>query len=936
MTRRRRLGLLAALAVLLLLAAAAALPARIDWDGYRESLAQNASARLGRPIGLNGGLRLRLLPQTVLEADGLTIGTSGDGVELTARAMRLRLDPWWLMLGRVVVRELVLVGADIRLPWPPGPLPALGELGALTSLDARLEDSRLRIAGASVEGVSARLLAGGPGDTLVAEGRLNWRGQPLSFAASLGRAGDDGTAPLQFSGQASGSRIAARGVLLAEGGFEGRLDAAGADLSALLPTPRGAFTASGRITATAELVGVDDLVLELAGQQARGSVSLRLTPPAPSPVGPRLDAALVASRLDLDAWTQALRDGGTPALPIGLDLSADEATFRGAALRRLRLAVQLENSRILVPEATAELPGEGRITASGAGTANVSEWALRLQARRLQDTLLEMGVDRLLAGALPQAPASATLRLMLDERQAAFSDIAASVDGNRVAGTATWRWGDRPVLGLGLEFARLDLDPWLALGDALGGLDVNLRIGAERAMWRGLLIEALNLDAAAEGGRLVLRRGLGRHAGADLTASASGTLNPPRVQEALLEAQGASLGVLAAHWLTIPASFAALPARLRATFSGTPEALALRGDLTVEDARLEAQLVVDAPQSRAAGTVTLRHPGATRLLGSTIGAGARAWLGDGSLALIAQVALRPGLLAADNLDLVAGALRLRGPLALNLEGPRPRLTGQLSAETLSLPDWPEKLDFTALRAFDMELGLRATALSRQGGPTLEEPRATLRLEAGRLAVERAEARLWTGALTGALRLDTMATPPRWHAEAMLQGAQVVAPLFNQAPDITAGQLDARLALHGDGHSPAAWRASLGGEGEVVLRDGMLSGFDLTALATALAAPGLPGLDEALAAGSTPVTRLALPFTVGAGLLRLGEVAWDSPAGPADAAGQIDLLRDTIDLQINLPQPAGPAIGLRFLGPLDRPRQLADTELQRRWLRERND
>ena len=76
--------------------------------------------------------------------------------------------------------------------------------------------------------------------------------------------------------------------------------------------------------------------------------------------------------------------------------------------------------------------------------------------------------------------------------------------------------------------------------------------------------------------------------------------------------------------------------------------------------------------------------------------------------------------------------------------------------------------------------------------------------------------------------------------------------------------------------------------------------------------------------------------VGAGLLRLGEVAWDSPAGPADAAGQIDLLRDTIDLRINLPQLAGPAIGLRFVGPLDRPRQLADTELQRRWRRERND
>ncbi len=579
MSRRRRLALLAVLALPLLFAAAFALPARIDWDGYRQSLAQNASARLGRPIGLNGGLRLRLLPQTVLEADGLTIGTAGDGVELTARAMRLRLDPWWLIIGRVVVRELVLVGADIRLPWPPGALPALDALDDLTSLDARLEDSRVRIAGASIEGLSARLLAGGPADALRAEGRLNWRGQPLSFTASLGRAGEDGVAPLEISGQAAGSRISARGVLLAEGGFEGRLDAAGQDLSALLPTPRGAFTASGRITATAELVGVDQLALDLAGQSARGGISLRLTPPAradnPSPPGPRLDAALLASRLDLEAWTQALRDGDTPALPIGLDLSAEAAEFRGLALRRLRLAVQLENGRILVPEASAELPGEGRIDASGAGTANASEWALRFRARRLHEALSAFGPLRLPDGAVPDGAASGTLKLVLDERQAAFSDIAASLDGSRVAGTATWRWGDRPVLGLGLEFARLELDPWLALGGALAGTDLNLRIAAERASWRGIGIEALSLDAATESGRLVLRRGLARYAGADVTASASGTLSPARVQEAVIEAQGSSVAALATYWLTVPAPFGPLPARLRATLSGPPEALAV-------------------------------------------------------------------------------------------------------------------------------------------------------------------------------------------------------------------------------------------------------------------------------------------------------------------------------------------------------------------------
>ena len=103
----------------------------------------------------------------MIEADGLTIGSSNDGVALTARAMRLRLDPWRLLLGRVVVREVVLVGADIRLPWPPTRLPGLATLGLdeLTLLDARLEESRISVAGASIEGVSARFINASGKDT---------------------------------------------------------------------------------------------------------------------------------------------------------------------------------------------------------------------------------------------------------------------------------------------------------------------------------------------------------------------------------------------------------------------------------------------------------------------------------------------------------------------------------------------------------------------------------------------------------------------------------------------------------------------------------------------------------------------------------------------------------------------------------------------------
>lgn len=958
---RRGLALAGAAALLLGLALALALvlPGRLDWDGYRPALAEHASQRLGRPIGLNGGLRLRLLPQTVLEADGLTIGSADDGVELTARALRLRLDPWRLLLGRVVVREVVLVGADIRLPWPPARLPGLGTLGDLTLLDARLEDSRISVAGARIEGVSARLLAGGLAEALLAEGRFNWRGQPLSFNATLGRAGDDGVAPLDITGQISGARVSARGTLLAAGGFEGRLEAAGPDLSALLPTPRGAFTATGRITAMADLVGVDQLALDLAGQQARGGISLRLAPdirlvnalegrqPGP-PDGrpanpsesaePRLDAALLASRLDLDAWTEALRRSGSPALPIGLDLSAEQAGFRGMALRRLRLAVQLENGRILVPEASAELPGSTTINASGAGTANASEWALRFNTRRLPEALAGIGIA-LPEAAMPPGPASGTMRLVLDERQAAFSDVALSLDGSRVAGTATWRWGERPLLGLGLDFARLDLDPWLEAGERLAALDINLRLAAERATLRGLALEALNLDASAEGGRLVLRRLLARHGGADVTASANGTLSPPRVNEAALELQGSSLGAMLGGLVTIPGPSAALPARLRASLSGPLDALQLRAEAAVEDARLEAQLAIDAGPRRATGTLTLRHPGARRLLGPLLGPSGRDWLGEGSLAIIAAVNLRPGLWAADNLDIVAGQLRLRGPASLNREGARPRLAGQFTSDLLALPPPGESLPFALLGALDMELSLRAENLAVAGLPRLTGVRAGLRLGEARLALELEEARLAGGALRGVLRLDAQGATPGMELEARLEGAVVSEALLGrpELPDIATGRADAALALRAQGHGPAAWRASLTGEGEVELREGRLLGVDQAALLAAAALPleeAPERLRAALEVGNTPFLSLSLPFTAADGLLRLGEARLLGEAGEASLAGVIDLARDALDLRLLFPRPEGPPLSLWLGGRLDAPRRLPEIAAHLRWRSER--
>ncbi|RKK00481.1 AsmA family protein, partial [Teichococcus wenyumeiae] len=586
-----------------------------------------------------------------------------------------------------------------------------------------------------------------------------------------------------------------------------------------------------------------------------GAATLRLAPV------PRLDLALVTGRVVLDPWVAALRNASAPSLPFGIDLSAEAATLRGITLRRLRAAAFVEGDRLTLSDVSAILPGDTEIEMSGATTGRLREStskleaAIRFRGSALRTTLLALGAQLDATDPTLLRQGEGRMRLVLEESQVAMPEFTATIDGARISGAGVLRFGARPALGLGLTFDRLDLDNWLpqhldlmAMATRNPGWDANLRLNAERASWRDLAMERLSVDAAMEAGRLTARRVAARIARAEVALSgmlAPGAANaPPRLTDMALEVTAPVarplLAFLPGTW-DETAPITTQPLALRLSANGALNALAVRGGLDLGDARVEANGTLDALAPRYAGILTLRHPGAQRLLAEALGSKPPLWLGEGSLSLIANLQATRSGGQLETFDLVAGEMRLGGQLGLALApAARPRLTGRLQAERLPLPapaGGEEPLVLWPLGLVDADLTLQAARAMPPLLPPLEQLSTGLRLNGGILQLDQLQALLRGGKLEGGAVVDTTASPPVMTTELRLNGIGLEAPPPGLPLSLVSGQLDGEMSLRATGHSPAALLAGLEGAARLSVRGGVLAGTDLNAALRAAAQTG---------------------------------------------------------------------------------------------------
>jgi uncharacterized protein involved in outer membrane biogenesis len=951
-------ALAAALLIVLVGLGAWVLPGLLDWNRYRGELASLASETLGRRVRIAGPVTLSLLPQPMLTASGVTIDQGGSDASVTAAQLRLRVALGALFSGHVDAQELVLHGVDMRLPWPlqPGAL-ALRAPAWLSSLSARIEDGRLTVGGLTLTGIDARLTTAAGSGSSMATGTARLAGQPWRFTMRLSRPGGDGAAGLDVTldgeGRMQGVGAVLSAQIRADGTLSGHIDGSGPDLSRLLPAPAIAFRAAGRISVAEGLAVADRLDVDLGGSPARGAVALRVT------AEPRLDVALTASRLDLDAWLAALMaegDGGVAGdLPTSIDLSAEAAPFAGGTLRSLRGAFDLAHGAVTVRELRAVLPGDASLHSTGrftladphASPARPARYdgPISIDAPALRTTLgwLQHAGIGVIGQLPPQVFRSARIsgHAVIGPGQIALDNISGRIDGSTVGGSLTLQLPAgpppaRPRIGAGLTIDHLDLDPWLPASPLRSGtrppwlaaLDVDLQIDAKQATLHGLRIAPLLLDAAAESGRITLRKLDATADGVHVTVS--GTLGEAgRISEARLDLQAPQASRLAA-WL--PGALAPLAERAQAllhgplnvslTAAGLPAAVGLGITASLGDLRLDAQPTVDLRSGDWSGAVTLRHPGAPRLA-AALGIPNPGWLGDGSLSLVAQLSRSAGRIAAEHFEVTAGSLRATGALALQNTPQGPSLTGRIAADTLPMPAPrpTDPLPFSALAGWQAAVQLSAAHVLVDQWDVLDKLAATVTLNDGLLRLEGLNARLGGGALSGEASLDATATPPMIGLDATLDGASISGPLAATPLDITAGTLSGIAAVTATGYAPASLLATLSGRAEAHIRHGTFAAIDL-ARAVVTGPAGVAQITDAslaaaLAPGSMPFDTFDIAAQFHDGNADVAQSHLAAPAGTIAFAGNLDLPEAAADLDLTLVPalPDPPAIGLRLNGPL---------------------
>jgi len=719
--------------------------------------------------------------------------------------------------------------------------------------------------------------------------------------------------------------IALSGRLVGPGPqFDGRVEALAADLRGVLgwlnvstdraPADRlRQFSFQSAVKVTPELVQLAGLDLRLDSARVTGGAAYALR------ARPSFSVDLTMDRLNADAYMAlaAPASGGSSAPRPAA--TAPSAPARGAGADPLGLAF------------LNDVDAAVKIAIQQFAYAQTRGRDLRVDASLIggRVTIRDARVAEL-AGASLAVTGTA-------ENFAAVPsfNLAASAAANSPAGVAR-------LFGVTLPVADAQLGQVSVQGTVRGNLgqvtvDLDSRVGRMTAKVNG----AVELTAAAPRG--------------DVTFALS---DPSYVH--LSRLVGAAIAPVA------PSSDG--PIELKGSLKGGSDSLNVDLGIKVANADVTAAGIVRG----LAGAPTFglatkaRHPDLQQFL-RALGVDYRpAATNLGALRFAADISGSASEVKVASLDAGFGPVNMTGEVALRTDGPRPKVSGNLSASEIlldlfmpraspagALPSatarpapgaaarpqerWSrEPLDLSVLRTFDADLNLRARGLT-YGPYAFAEPTLAIKLSDGTLNVDPLTGKLFDGTATLKLVATTAGAAPRLTTTINLTGANIERALKEAAGvgDVT-GRFDMAGELATTGRSQFEMISALGGRATFAARQGIVRGIDLRALSDRLKRlneiTDFLGLIQAtMNGGQTAYSTLQGSFMIDKGVARSNDFLAQLDAAQGTGTAVVDLPNWQVDLRTRarLTEHAdSPQIGLDLTGTLDNPkRDIKTAELE---------
>lgn len=501
------------------------LPKVVDWQPHKARLAAFLTTAIGQEVAVDGPLEVVLLPQPILQAQGLRVaGSTGAGSSRLLEVRQLTVTLSWraMLQGRVGLQRVVVVEPRLVLPRELGQGPnwhlpvADGSAPSVPAISiARLEIRGGRIVdaiGLSGQPLDARAidLSGsfdGTAGRLALDGTAVLNGVPASFALGLTMA-ETAHAPLRLGLGVPGGRLVFAGwpgERTAGDPLRGRLSVEAEFLPEFV---EAITTASGRrpmrvneaiarrLAASTDLalagdrLSLDDLDIQVGDERIRGGLLIEgggMT---------TVSGRLASPRFDADRWLERLQGGSLFVEPTGAAARASLASdssgadvssldvrltcevgalrYRRDTVRDLETSVRYRDDVLHVLALRAVLPGDFRVNRKAGFEGDAREAGydglIEVEGRDLRRTLKWIGID---TSSLPPDRLQ-TLRIVGRTRPAKgvvhVSDATFELDDQRGTATADIAYSIPTVITARLHLPDLNLDAYQLTGAALQGL----------------------------------------------------------------------------------------------------------------------------------------------------------------------------------------------------------------------------------------------------------------------------------------------------------------------------------------------------------------------------------------------------------------------------------------------------------------------------------